>query len=67
MTLLMREREIAEENFEQGIKQGMQQGMQQGMIKQIKSLQKFGISNDKIIIEIKDNYGLEEEEIKKYL
>ena len=59
MTLLMREREIAEENFEQGIKQGM--------IKQIKSLQKFGISNDKIIIEIKDNYGLEEEEIKKYL
>lgn len=63
MTLLMREREIAEENFEQG----KQEGIQQGMLKQIKSLQKFGISNDKIIIEIKDNYGLKEEEIKKYL
>lgn len=59
MTLLMRERERFEE--------GLQQGLQQGIIKHIKSLKRFNINEQEIINIIVEDYGITEEEVKKYL
>ena len=63
MTLLMREKEIAEENFEKGIKEGIKEGI----INQVKSLKKYNISNDEIIKTIVEDYKITEEEARKYL
>ncbi len=63
MTLLMREQEIAEENFRKGI----QQGIQQGIIKQIKALKTVNVDENKIIQMIVEDYGITEEEVRKYL
>ena len=37
------------------------------MIKQIKTLKKFNINEDEIIKAIKEDYNVEEKEIRKYL
>lgn len=59
MTLLMREKEIAEENFEKGVKEGLKEG--------IKLLKEFNIPNNEIVKRIMKDYHLTEEEAKTYL
>lgn len=59
MTLLMKEQEKFEE--------GLQQGIQQGIIKQIKALKKYNVDEKEIIETIVNDYGITEEEVKKYL
>lgn len=63
MTLLMREKEIAEENFEKGIKEGMKEGI----INQVRILKEFNISKKEIIERIVRDYKITEEEAKTYL
>ena len=63
MTLLMREQEIAEENFAKGIKEGIKEGI----INQIKLLKEFKVSNEEIIKRIMLDYGVTKEEVIKYL
>ena len=63
MTLLMREQEIAEENFAKGIKEGIKEGI----INQIKLLKEFKVSNEEIIKRIMLDYGITREEVIKYL
>ena len=71
MTLLMREQEIAEENFEQGMAKGIEQGMAKGIVqsiyKQIKILKDLRIEESIIIEKITEEFNISEEEIKKYL
>ena len=59
MTILMREKEIAEENFQKGIREGLNN--------QIKSLKKFNIPDNEILKTIMEDYNLTEEEAKTYL
>ena len=47
--------------------EGFEEGRLDGMIKQIKTLKKFNINEDEIIKAIKEDYNVEEKEIKKYL
>ncbi|WP_250278598.1 Rpn family recombination-promoting nuclease/putative transposase [[Clostridium] colinum] len=63
MTLLMREQEIAEENFAKGIKEGIKEGI----IKEIKLLKEFGVKEEEIIKRIMLDYNLTKEEAIKYL
>lgn len=64
MTLLMREREIAEENFQKGIEKGIEKGM---ITKQIEMLKRFNVPKEDIIKEIEADYNITKEEIEKYL
>ena len=47
--------------------EGFEEGRLDGMIKQIKTLKKFNINEDEIIKAIKEDYNVEEKEIRKYL
>ena len=67
MTLLMREQEIAEENFAKGIKEGIREGKKEGIINQIKLLKEFKVSNEEIIKRIMLDYSITREEVIKYL
>ncbi len=68
MTLLMREQEIAEENYKKGIEEGIKEGIKEGMIiKQIEMLKRFKKDEEEIIREIEKEYNLSIEEVKRYL
>lgn len=59
MTLLMREQEIAEYNFNKGVKQGIANS--------IEILKNIGLEESQIIEKICEKYKITEEQIKKYL
>lgn len=63
MTLFMRD----QENIELGMKKGMDIGLNIGIKGMVSALRKLKQSDDIILQNIKDEYGLNEEEAKKYL
>ena len=79
MTLLMREQEIARDNFEKGKIEGREEGRAEGVVKGreeerengIKKLisicKKLNIDNKNIISSLTKEYGLTKEEAEKYL
>ena len=79
MTLLMKEREIAEENFEKGLLEGIEQGKLEGIEqgieqeriqsikRQVQILKELGIEDLIIMQKIVKTYSITEEEVKKYL
>ena len=79
MTLLMREQEIARDNFEKGKIEGREEGIAEGVVKGreeerengIKKLisicKKLNIDNKNIISSLTKEYGLTKEEAEKYL
>ena len=65
MTMLMREQEIANENFEKGIEQGIEKGIEQGIINQIETLKEFNIEKDMIIEKTAVKFNKSKEVIEK--
>ena len=69
MTMLMREQEIAHENFEKGIEQGIEKGIEkgikQGIINQIETLKEFNIEKDMIIEKTAVKFNKSKEVIEK--
>lgn len=69
MTLLMKEREIAEENFEkgmeQGIEQGIEKGIKKGILNQIETLKELNIEKDIIIEKTALKFNKSREEIEE--
>ena len=65
MTMLMREQEIAHENFEKGIEQGIEKGIKQGIINQIETLKEFNIEKDMIIEKTAVKFNKSKEVIEK--
>ena len=63
MTLFMRD----QENIELGMKKGMDIGLNIGIRGMVSALRKLKQSDDIILQNIEDEYGLNEEEAKKYL
>ena len=79
MTLLMREQEIARDNFEKGKLEGMaegvvkgrEEGIAEGVVRGIKNLidsfKELGIDEKIILQKLTEKYNLTKEEAEKYL
>ena len=67
MTLLMREREIAHENFEKGKAEGLEEGTSKGIKNLCDSLKELGIDKETIKMKLINKYELSEDEVQKYL
>ena len=71
MTLLMREQEIARDNFEKGKIEGREEGIAEGVVRGIKNLidsfKELGIDEKIILQKLTEKYNLTKEEAEKYL
>ncbi len=79
MNLLMREREIARDSFEKGRLKGINEGIREGRLEGIaegeergikrlvNTCRRLGASEEDIITSLFEEYGLSEEEARKYL
>ena len=68
MTLLMREQEIARDNFERGMAEGVVKGREEGIEKIIEIYREELNFEDEIIVQkLMKKYDLTREEAEKYL
>ena len=68
MTLLMREQEIARDNFERGMAEGVVKGREEGIEKIIEIYREELNFEDEIIVQkLMKKYDLTKEEAEKYL
>ena len=68
MTLLMREQEIARDNFEKGMAEGVVKGREEGIEKIIEIYREELNFEDEIIVQkLMKKYDLTKEEAEKYL
>ena len=68
MTLLMREQEIARDNFEKGMAEGVVKGREEGIEKIIEIYREELNFEDEIIVQkLMKKYDLTREEAEKYL
>ncbi len=75
MMILMREQEIARDNFEkevaEGVVKGREEGIAEGMVRGIKNLidsfKELGIDEKIIVQKLIEKYNLTKEEAEKYL
>ena len=67
MKSLLREQEIARDNFEKGKIKGREEEKEQGIKNLIESFKELGINEEIIVQKLIEKYGLSEQKAKDYL
>lgn len=67
MKSLLREQEIARDNFEKGRIEGREEGKEQGIENLIESFKELGINEEIIVQKLIEKYSLSEQKAKNYL
>ena len=67
MKSLLREQEIARDNFEKGKIKGREEEKEQGIKNLIESFKELGIDEEIIVQKLIEKYGLSEQKAKDYL